>query len=46
MTDYYKGEHMDINETVKNRRSIRRFLPERVPEETIRELISDALWAP
>jgi nitroreductase len=37
---------MDINETVKNRRSIRRFLPERVPEETIRELISDALWAP
>jgi nitroreductase len=37
---------MDMNETVKNRRSIRRFLPERVPEETIRELISDALWAP
>jgi nitroreductase len=36
---------MDINETVKNRRSIRRFLPEKVPEETIRELISDALWA-
>jgi nitroreductase len=37
---------MDINEAVKNRRSIRRFLPERVPEETIRGLISDALWAP
>ena len=37
---------MDINESVKNRRSIRRFLPEKVPEETIRELISDALWAP
>ena len=37
---------MDINETIKNRRSIRRFLPERVPEEIIRELISDALWAP
>jgi nitroreductase len=40
------GEHMDINEAVKNRRSIRRFLSERVPEETIRELIHDALWAP
>ncbi len=37
---------MDINEAVKNRRSIRRFLPERVPEDTIRQLISDALWAP
>jgi nitroreductase len=37
---------MDVSEAVKNRRSIRRFLPERVPEETIRELISDALWAP
>ena len=37
---------MDIGEAVKNRRSIRRFLPERVREETIRELISDALWAP
>jgi len=37
---------MDINEAIKKRRSIRRFLPERVPEETIKELISDALWAP
>jgi len=37
---------MDINEAVKNRRSIRRFLPKSVPEETIRELISDALWVP
>jgi nitroreductase len=37
---------MDINEAVKNRRSIRRFLPARVSEETIKELISDALWAP
>jgi len=37
---------MDIYEAVKNRRSIRRFLPERVPEETIRGLISDALWVP
>jgi len=43
---YYKGEHMDINEAVKNRRSIRSFLPEMVSEETIRELISDALWVP
>ena len=37
---------MDIKEAVKNRRSIRSFLPERVSEETIKELLSDALWAP
>jgi len=37
---------MDVGEAVKNRRSIRCFLPKRVPEETIKELISDALWAP
>jgi nitroreductase len=37
---------MELHEAVKNRRSIRRFLQERVPEETIRGLISDALWVP
>lgn len=37
---------MDVNEAVKNRRSPRSFLPESVPHETIRDLISDALWAP
>lgn len=37
---------MDINEAVKNRRSIRRFLPKKVSKETIKELISEALWAP
>jgi len=37
---------MEINEAVKNRRSIRKFLPKGVSEEIIRELIADALWAP
>ena len=37
---------MNLNEAVKNRRSIRRFLPAKVSEELIRELLRDALWAP
>jgi nitroreductase len=37
---------MDINEAVKNRRSIRSFLPKKVSEKTIKELINDALWVP
>lgn len=37
---------MEVEEVVKNRRSIRGFLPKAVPEETIRELIRTALWAP
>jgi nitroreductase len=37
---------MELREAVRNRRSIRCFLPEPVPEETIQELISDALWSP
>jgi nitroreductase len=36
---------MDIKEAIENRRSKRSFLPERVSEETIKELLSDALWA-
>jgi len=37
---------MDLKEAVENRRSIRQFLKEPVPDETIRELISASLWAP
>jgi nitroreductase len=37
---------MDLIEAVKNRRSVRHFLSDQVPEETIKDLISDALWAP
>jgi len=37
---------MDIIEAVRNRRSIRSFLPKVVPEEMIKELIRDALWTP
>ncbi len=37
---------MELREAVRQRRSIRRFLPEPVSEELIQEIISDALWAP
>ena len=37
---------MELREGVKGRRSIRRFLSKPVPEEMIREIISDALWSP
>ena len=37
---------MQTKTCIQNRRTIRKFLPEPVPEETIREVISDALWAP
>jgi nitroreductase len=37
---------MDLKEAIQNRRTIRQFLPDPIPEETIRALISDALWAP
>jgi nitroreductase len=37
---------MELKETIRNRRTIRHFLPDPVPEETIKELIKDACWAP
>lgn len=37
---------MELKEAIQNRRTIRQFLPDAVPEETIKTLISDALWAP
>jgi nitroreductase len=37
---------MELAEAIRNRRTIRCFLPDPVPEETIRELIADAVWAP
>ncbi len=37
---------MELKETIRNRRTIRCFLPDPVPGETIKDLISDALWAP
>jgi nitroreductase len=37
---------MELQEAIRARRSIRSFLPKPVPEETIQELISEALWAP
>lgn len=37
---------METTRCIKARRTIRKFLPEPVPKETIAEIISDALWAP
>ena len=37
---------METRSCVQNRRTIRKFLPKPVPEETIGEIISEALWAP
>jgi nitroreductase len=37
---------MELREAIRNRRSIRQFLIKPVPEEMIRDIIADALWAP
>ncbi len=37
---------MDLREAIRNRRSVRAFRPEPVPEEAIRELLALAAWAP
>ena len=37
---------METRACVQKRRTIRKFLPTPVPEETIEEIISEALWAP
>lgn len=37
---------MDIEKAVKERRSIRMFKPEEVPQEIIREILDKARWAP
>ena len=37
---------MELQEAIRNRRSIRQFLAKPVPAEMIRDLIADALWAP
>ena len=37
---------MKLQDTIRNRRSIRHFLPKSVSENIIQDLIADALWAP
>jgi len=37
---------MQTRECVRNRRTIRKFLPDPVPEDLLKELISEARWAP
>lgn len=37
---------MNLNEIVRERRSIRKFENREVPEAVLREILNDALWAP
>jgi nitroreductase len=37
---------MEIRKVIKGRRSIRKYKPDEVPENLIREIIEDARWAP
>jgi nitroreductase len=37
---------MDIRQAVRERRSIRKFKPDRVPESLIREILDEARWSP
>lgn len=37
---------MQVREVILQRRTIRRFLPEPVPGDILREVLSEALWAP
>jgi nitroreductase len=37
---------MDIERAIRGRRSIRRYLPDPVPEETVRAILDEARWAP
>ena len=37
---------MEVKEAILNRRSIRKFLKKDIPEELIKEIVTDAQWAP
>ena len=38
--------NMELIEAIRQRRSIRAFTPEPVPKDVIKEILSDACWAP
>ncbi len=41
-----KGTSMQLQDAIRQRRSIRQFLPKAVSEDLIRDIIADAIWAP
>jgi nitroreductase len=41
-----KGVNMELREAILSRRSIRNFLKQEVPEELIKEILTDSQWAP
>jgi len=40
------GIRMELMEIIKGRRSVRRYKPDAVPEETIRDVLEAGIWAP
>ena len=41
-----EGVNMELREAILNRRSVRKFLKKDVPEELIKEVLTDSQWAP
>ena len=41
-----KGKYMETTKAIHLRRSIRRYLPDPVDRELIKEILEDAMWAP
>lgn len=41
-----KGGRLDVFEAIRNRRSVRRYLRDPIPKETVEELLSAAIQAP
>ena len=37
---------MDVRQAVRERRSIRKFKPDQVPESLVREILDEARWSP
>ena len=37
---------MQLVDSIRQRRSIRQFLPKPVPDEIIKDIISEAVWSP
>ncbi|MCK8600632.1 nitroreductase family protein, partial [Desulfoferrobacter suflitae] len=37
---------MDLDSAIKERRSIRKYMPREIPQELLQEVLDTALWAP
>ncbi|NJD77634.1 MAG: nitroreductase family protein [Candidatus Methanoperedens sp.] len=43
---FYKGNCMEVLDAIRNRRSVREFKPDIVPDEVLRKILEAARWAP